>query len=256
MSFVLLGILNSQAAGAGGNIPASLNPDVWFDASDASTITESSGSVSQWDNKGTNANFVQATSADQPSTGIDTLNGLNVISFAVGDLMEAGTNTDWGFLHDGTTYFIAMVIKPETDGLAQIGSTTASGGANGLLLDVRSSQQLRGFVSNSSASSPIDVTDNGFFTTNAFQIVTAIVDPDNGTAANRFEHFKNGGTGSKLNTNTAAPSTGSTSSFPLRWNSSAIATQVAEYIIVSGADATESNRQEVLDYLNAKWSVF
>ena len=62
--------------------PASLSPIVWLDAADTATITSSSGSVSQWDDKSGNGfNVVQATGLNQPTTGTRTLKGLNVIDF-------------------------------------------------------------------------------------------------------------------------------------------------------------------------------
>ena len=55
---------------------------LWLDASDTSTITESGGSVSQWDDKSGNGYHVaQATAARQPTTGTRTINSLNVIDF-------------------------------------------------------------------------------------------------------------------------------------------------------------------------------
>ena len=62
--------------------PLDLSPVLWLDASDTSTITESGGAVSQWDDKSGNGNdVVQATAAAQPTTGTRTINGLNVIDF-------------------------------------------------------------------------------------------------------------------------------------------------------------------------------
>ena len=62
--------------------PLDLSPVLWLDASDTSTITESGGAVSQWDDKSGNGNdVVQATAALQPTTGTKTLNSLNVIDF-------------------------------------------------------------------------------------------------------------------------------------------------------------------------------
>jgi hypothetical protein len=62
--------------------PLSLSPQLWLDAADTSTITESSGAVSQWDDKsGNGRNFVQATGANQPETGTNFINGLNTVYF-------------------------------------------------------------------------------------------------------------------------------------------------------------------------------
>lgn len=126
-----IGIL--QQARNGGGAPAPWTPAnlanlfAWYDPSDLSTITEVSGAVSQYDDKsGNNYHLKQATAADQPSTGVNTLNGLNVITFGGGSeklftdfniptqtassiLMVArasATNqTIFGFLQDGNTMY-------------------------------------------------------------------------------------------------------------------------------------------------------
>jgi len=72
-----------QGVSAGGVEPDDISGlQLWLDASDLSTITESSGAVSQWDDKSGNGNHVtQGTALHQPSTGVATLNGKNVIEF-------------------------------------------------------------------------------------------------------------------------------------------------------------------------------
>lgn len=55
---------------------------LWLDAADTATIADSSGSVSQWDDKsGLGNNAAQGTGANQPTTALDTINGKNVIDF-------------------------------------------------------------------------------------------------------------------------------------------------------------------------------
>lgn len=62
--------------------PALLSPYAWYDAADTSTITESGGFVSQWnDISGNGRNVSQASGTSQPVTGSSTLNGLNTILF-------------------------------------------------------------------------------------------------------------------------------------------------------------------------------
>ena len=54
---------------------------LWLDAADLTTITQSGGAVSQWNDKSGNGNnAVQATSANQPISGTITQNGLNVLN--------------------------------------------------------------------------------------------------------------------------------------------------------------------------------
>ena len=61
-----------------------------LDPSDTSTITESRGSVSQFDDKSSfKTNVVQAVGARQPTTGISTINGLNVLDYDGGDSLQS-----------------------------------------------------------------------------------------------------------------------------------------------------------------------
>lgn len=69
-------------------LPSLLAPTLWLDAADTATITESSGSVSQWNDKSGNGNNVtQSTGSAQPTTGSNTLNGKNVVTFDGSDTL-------------------------------------------------------------------------------------------------------------------------------------------------------------------------
>lgn len=53
-----------------------------YDASNAASITSAAGAVSQWNSlSGSGHNLTQPTSARRPVTGVDTINGLNVVKF-------------------------------------------------------------------------------------------------------------------------------------------------------------------------------
>lgn len=67
--------------------PASLpNLVAWYDASDTASITQSSGAVSQWNDKSGNLrHLLQGTGARQPTTAVDTINGFNVLKFVRGN---------------------------------------------------------------------------------------------------------------------------------------------------------------------------
>ena len=55
---------------------------LWLDASDTSSITSSGGAVSQWNDKSGNGwHVTQLTAGNKPTTGVNTINGLNVITF-------------------------------------------------------------------------------------------------------------------------------------------------------------------------------
>jgi hypothetical protein len=73
--------------------PLELSPLLWLDAADTTTITASSGSVSQWNDKSGNGNNVsQGNAANQPTTGIATIDGKNVISYDGNDDLLSGSS--------------------------------------------------------------------------------------------------------------------------------------------------------------------
>jgi hypothetical protein len=81
---------------------------LWLDASDTSTITESGGAVSQWNDKSGNGfNVVQATGANQPTTGTRSINGLNVLDFT-GDFLIRTTATQ--LVDSSTGHFTAFAV--------------------------------------------------------------------------------------------------------------------------------------------------
>lgn len=261
---ILLGVLAAQVREA--VPPVVLNSQLWLDAADLTTITESGGDVSQWDNKGTLSNFTQATAASQPTTGVGTLNGLNVINFA-SDFMTGANTNEWKFLHDGTTYLLCAVCR--------FGSTAGDGTTYGLLGNNNSSEQvgfstsyvgstsntLQHFVARGVAGSFVvnNIPATGFSTSGQFNIVSLLGDPDNGTAADRSELFNNNGSAVKNNTaNNAVSTANPTNALTLGQlhTTNPLTGAIAEIVIVSGAEATEGNRAIIRDYLNAKWDVF
>lgn len=104
---------STQVSSWGNFTPMALGADGWWDASDASTLTQSGSAVSQWNDKsGWGRNFVQATSANQPVTGSNTQNGLTTITFdGVDDGMTANGGANGKLL---TSMF--MVAKMITGG--------------------------------------------------------------------------------------------------------------------------------------------
>jgi hypothetical protein len=88
----------TQQQGASAFLPSDL-PGItaWWDASDATTITSSSGSVTGWDDKSGSNHLIQAGAVGvQPTTGATTQNGLNVIDFTVAEWLyvTSGTRLD------------------------------------------------------------------------------------------------------------------------------------------------------------------
>ena len=61
--------------------PAAITTALWLDAADTSTITESSGAVSQWNDKSGNALTFTQTGSNRPAIGSNILGGKNVLTF-------------------------------------------------------------------------------------------------------------------------------------------------------------------------------
>lgn len=250
--------------------PSDLSPALWLDASDTSTITESGGSVSQWDNKGSLGNFTQATGAVQPTTGSTTLNGRNVIDFA-GDYLTAVNQNEWKFLHDTTKYVAVGVFKAgiTSDPDARyffFGNTQRSSLSIGVevFYDDRASlgrnNQIRNTVRGASLNVAIQNISDDLFPPNAFGILQILNDPNNGTAADRSENYLNNGAADKNNSESDSPSN-SNPTYPLQIGADGNDTvpltgSIAEVIIVSGTNATETNRVALRNYLNTKWGVY
>jgi hypothetical protein len=110
--------------------PAAITTALWLDAADSATITQSSGAVSQWNDKSGGAtNFTQGTAGARPATGSATLNGRNVLTFDGGDTLLAGDALDnvW----TGAAFHLFCVAKND-DVTSSNGSilTKNAGGAD------------------------------------------------------------------------------------------------------------------------------
>ena len=247
--------------------PADFNPQLWLDASDASTITESSGSVSQWNNKGSLGNFTQGTGASQPTTGVTTLNGLNVLDFA-SDFLTAANSAEWKILHDGTIHEIFIVAK--------MGTTVNPGLLFGVIGNDQFGSNILGmgigfnddsadntiFYRNrrpSPTDNPAGLDANEYVVGNQFNILSLFGDPSNATAANRAELRRNGGNLVNNNTATEAVSTSNpTNALQIGaagGNSFSMTGSIAEIIIITGANATPTNRTSIINYLGNKWGI-
>ena len=110
--------------------PANITTAAWYDASDASTITDSSGLVSNWSDKsGNNNTATQSAGAKQPTVGSNTIHGLSSISF------NGASNALTTVLTQLSTASIYIVANAQTKGTNQdsnlLGAATSfnSGGA-------------------------------------------------------------------------------------------------------------------------------
>lgn len=125
----MLGIMASSRKKAGAPV-AGYN--VWLDASDTTTITQSSNAVSAWTDKSANAYvFQQLTAVNKPTTNTRTLNSLNVLDFdGTGDFLEStAAASTWNFMHNATGSTIFMVVNTDANAGANALLSTNVGGA-------------------------------------------------------------------------------------------------------------------------------
>lgn len=249
-----------------GNSPTLEEPDflssapMWFDASDLSTITETSGNVSQWDNKGTGPDFVQSTSSLQPRTGDTTINGLNVIDFTDNKMQSTGLKSDWTFLHDGTVFFLAFALKigVQTDSILAniLDNSDYAGGSIGFTFNTDQSEQLRFRINPDS----LRVAEN-FFMPVGDGVYSGFFEPSKIPINERATYFRNYTQGTDENGQDSTPTSSDSTEIltigrrPRDQELLEFVGSYAEMIIVSGSDATESNRQTVVNYLNKKWGI-
>jgi hypothetical protein len=109
---------------------------LWLDASDAATVTESGGFVSQWDDKsGNSRDFTQGVAGTQPAYALASINGLNTISFDGTNDSIARVAESWAYNYpiNVFTIFKATAFNASYNGLfgfyTSAGPTTAGFGA-------------------------------------------------------------------------------------------------------------------------------
>lgn len=216
----------------------------WYDASDAASITASSGAVSQWNDKSGNANHItQATGTSKPTTGTQTINSLNVLDFDGGDFLSKTSGTS---LPDNSPGFtIIAVVK--YDSLSAAGwiafPTNAAAsdfswsfGRNGA-----NSMGIRGYQGTPANQAAFN--DN----TTAVQLLSGI-------ATTTLRQIWQNGTSKATNTNTDSANTAGRIYVGSDNNPTTFLDgRIAEIIIIDGTDATIREKAE--GYAAWKWGL-
>jgi hypothetical protein len=246
--------------------PLDLSPALWLDASDTATITASSGSVSQWDDKsGNGRNVTQGTAAAQPTTGSATLNGLNVLSFDGGDVLVGATASDWTWLHAADTTLFAVIRKTSADQTRAPILNTREENTSQDGINWQGDQNF-----NSNGAFVFNVNEGGAavmlsYGTRVAQNETALLvvacKPSDATAANRAAWWKNGASSTAVaNSSTATVSSsapglpawvGASKLSPSNWYLTGAICEIVGYSSV----LSTSDRDEVETYLMDKWGL-
>lgn len=111
------GFIQSGRFGAAAFSPLDLSGLVgWWDASDTSTITESGGAVSQWDDKSSNGYHVaQATEAFKPTLNTGSINGLDALNFPDDPTKMSATGVASLAWKPATVFVVAKITNSATD---------------------------------------------------------------------------------------------------------------------------------------------
>jgi len=223
--------------------PAQITTSLWLDAADASTITESGGAVSQWDDKsGANRNVTQASGANQPMTGTTSLNGLNALDF------------------DGTDDFLSLAYDADISSINKNIFIVAvpDGGAGGFRSPMTNRQEspLYGYYCYANATNKYEISiGNGSWTSHY-----STVDATLGTgvimasqiATGSFVSWINGsqiGSSSSTMVPAVADLKIGRGNSAFAWNG-----RIAEVLISDGVLSNE-DRQKLEGYLAHKWGL-
>lgn len=247
--------------------PLSLQPKLWLDASDTTTITDSSGAVSEWrDKSGNGYAFTQATGGAQPTTGTTTQNGLNVLSFdGIDDYMiSSAASSEWKFLHDGTEYLVGVVGQRSVAGVFSpfYSTQTAISGVNqiGSRMTFTVANLLSTLAAGASGAVVVNASPS-IGTGTATRVVTVRLAPNASIAANRATvqidaaqpTTPNGSLGTS---STANPYDTLHLGVLAGVTSSTFNGFIAEIVFITGTAVTTANQQLLHNYLNRKWAVY
>jgi hypothetical protein len=237
------------------------NLQAWYDAADTATISVSGTAVTQWNDKSANGyNVTQGTGARRPTSGVNTQNGKNVISFDGNDLLQAATASNWTFINNATGATIFFAIYFNASAVENTVLATAFSSAHtGFFSSKSGSDILVGLVYRGVASTETSVLVSGSLPDNSAKYVSMVLDNANATAANRLIFKINGGSNITGNTSTASLST-SAPFQPLiigaydSAGSGGLNGNVCEVIIYSGQLAA-GDITAVNSYLASKWAI-
>ena len=222
--------------------PELLETQVWLDAADISTITESSNSISNWaDKSGEKNNAIQATGSNQPTIQSSVLNELDVVRFDGGteclNCGGLGTSNDsfamFGVWNYNTITHLDAILA--TDG------SWATASAHFL---IKSTNKIQ--LSVAGGSTVDSVTDTALSTDTWYNF--GMVNADTTTT-----HYLNGvSDGTTINMN----ATKNLEAFNIgAWDASrTFDGDIGELIIITGG-VSDSEREKIEGYLAWKWGL-
>nr|BDD44693.1 hypothetical protein 23 [Legionellales bacterium] len=215
--------------------PSRITTTLWLDGAHDATITDSGGSVSQWDDKSGNSNNMsQGTGAEQPVTNSETINGKNAILFdGTDDYMNF--TSDIGL--DDTMVFMVFNSKTFNSGDYLIANAGLGGNKSRFYIHPDKCD-----FGNAPTTAATIANDTNY-------MISAVVD---GTGDASTEYFYLDG---NLEDSGSVDRLTPASNFDIgaRVGASEANALIGEAIIILG-DITDATRQKVEGYLAWKWS--
>jgi len=239
-------------------------PETWYDASDSSTITETSNRVSQLDDKSGNGyHLVQATGADQPLTNSVTLNSLNGLFFdGTTEFMDTNSNMPALGTSDMTLLFVARIYNDSTTNkcfMTASSDTTGITRGAGWKYTQRTNDDLRFCITNNATTADSDLSNNVFDSTKAYMF--SISDERTGAQALNELRFIDGAQVSNFSKSGTEHGTLNLTG-PFTWGANSNGTtdsfhykvDLFESVYIIG-DVDTDNRQKNEGYLAWKWGL-
>lgn len=242
----------------------------WLDAADTSTITESGGLVSQWNDKSSNGyNVTQAAEISQPTTGSTTLNSFNVLDFS-NDFLAADPSTinNWAFLHNYGTHTMFVVWRPATSSpntqqtAFGVTSSTVQVGTRGITYAGASGvdRVLHAITRGSSGKFVVsNLGGSGSMTAGEWHTVFVLGNPGGQTANSRSGIIVDGGATIRNNNSTTSSPSLFGPTYPLHVGNVGNLTDplygsIAEIILFNRL-LDSSERLQLQTYANEKWGI-
>jgi hypothetical protein len=249
--------------------PAVLRPALWLDAADLSTISTATGVSQLRDKSGNGRDFTQGTGVTQPTLTPNGLNGRNVLSFNGSQwLTSVSAASTWNFLHNtnGSSVFAVWKAGNIADpnaiyGLMGTNAATSANIGTYIAFDDRASAPRNNGVltqvSGGGSASVSAASADNLMPANTPVILSHLIDPNNGTPANR-SFVRVNKTLSQVNTQLIAPSA-SNASFALQIgalgnNIVPLVGYIAEIVVLASVAST-TVRQQIEGHLAWKWGL-
>ncbi len=225
--------------------------ELWLDADDATTISDTSGEVDTWTDKSTNGFTATASGTARPETGTDTINSKNTLTFdGSATIMNLGQPAALDFTPstDPFTIFVVSEAATSVTGaiFAKAGSTSAQRQYY-LFHDLNENVNKMATVTGGT-NNKANITSTG--SPKMFTYVTSTTDTE------LFVDGVSGGTGSiGTATNIADVTIGARRGTDVNTGSGFHFTGKVAEILVYSRELSMTEIQDVEEYLDNKWGI-